>query len=188
MTKKLLAVLAVLVPFAGGAGCGDDHPSRPVDESTNTLVFTRANSSIIPFSPDSRAYVWCGPWEEDIVSTPALHVWFGDPTDPESPGFWLQAVQGDLAAGDTLRFPHDVIWDQPDSALVFVWDRPNELSTSGEGSSGFIVFRQIPCDGSGVVEFTLDAVLDSELGDMPSVGVKGTFRSSVTAPPPWVGR
>lgn len=169
------------------SACSDDKPSTSPPASLNTLEFTREDGSRIDFTAQARTWAWCGPWEDGVVETPALHVWVGDPADRNAPGFWLQAVYGDFVVGDTLRFPNRFVWDQPDSARVFVWDPPNELGTDGEDASGWIVFRQLPCPSEGAVEFAIDAVLASEHGDGPSVVLKGEWRQATTGAPPWVG-
>lgn len=171
-----------------GLACGDDNASKPDGDAGDLPVFARQDSSVIQFPTSARVYVWCGPWEEDNVLTPALHVFHGSVTEMDRPGWDLRAVYGDFASGDTLRFPSSFVWDQPDSAHLFLFDPPNELSTGEAEAGGYIVFRQLPCPGSGAVEFEIDAILGSEYGDLPTVSVRGRFRHAYTGPPPWIGR
>ena len=170
-----------------GAACSDDGsggPGGPGDDEPLFPVFMRADSSVVVFGSSALTYVWCGSWE-DGVDTPALRVFHGS-LDAEHPGWFLQAAYGDFSEGDTLRFPNSFIWDHPDSAFCFLLDPPNELSTNDEESGGYIVFHRMPCPDAGSVEFDIDAVLGSEFAEMPTVGVKGTFRHEYTTPPPWV--
>jgi hypothetical protein len=175
------------------SGCGDDNGSKPHDEDINTLVFTRADSTAIAFAAGSRTYAWCGAWEPGSIDVPALHVWFGSGSTEHSAGWWLRAVVADIAVGDTLSFPNTFVWNEPDSVDVFVWDPPNELSTSEEESSGFVVFQEIPCPDGDRVAFTLDAVIGSEFGGSPAVSVRGRVEADVTDPlwqdaPRWPAR
>lgn len=162
-------------------GCGDDAV-KPSGGTNEPIVFTREDGSEVEFSTAAKAFVWCGPWEHDQVPVPSLHVWFGSP-DP--PGGWvLRAVVGDIEIGDTLCFPNYFIWDQPDSVHIFLLDSPNELATNTEESGGFIIFHRLPCPGGTTVEFSVDAVLGSEYGDMPPVTMRGRFTAQVTGPLP----
>lgn len=166
------------------SGCGDDNSVKPDDHPLNTLVFKRADNSTITFPARARAYVWCGPWEEDYALAPTIHVLYAAPED--STAYWyLQAVLADVVLGDTLRFPNTYISDQPDSASLFILDAPNELSTAEEESSGYLVFESLPCGKTNLVEFNIDAVVGSEYGDMTPASVKGQFRASATGEPSW---
>jgi len=173
--------VALLLIVVAVASCDDDDES-----SANAIVFTREDGSTVQF-PDARTFVWCGPWEADIVPTPTLHVQLVGASRLQGGGWKLEAVYGDFSPGDTLRFPNTFVWDQPDSAFIFLSDPPNELSTAQyEGPSGWIVFHRLPCSGEGEVAFDVDAVLASELADMPWVAMQGSFRHPVTGPPPWL--
>jgi len=164
------------------ASCGDDDTVKPAGGIDNSLVFTREDSSEVEFPAGAEAHVWCGPWEEDEVPVPSLHVWFGSPGEPV--GWELRAVVGDIEIEDTLRFPNYFIWDQPDSAHLFLLDPPNELATDTEESGGFIVFHRLPCPSGTTLDFSIDAVMGSELGGMPPVTVRGRFAAKVTGPLP----
>jgi hypothetical protein len=176
------------------AGCGDDGTVKPSGGPNHPLVFTREDGSEVTFSAAAETFVWCGPWEHDLVPVPSLHVWFGNPENPEQPGGWsLEAVVGDIEIGDTLRFPNYFIWDQPDSVRLSLMDPPNELTTATEESGGFIVFHRLPCPSGTTVDFSIDAVIGSEFSDMPRVTVRGRFIAQVTGPlpagaqAPWLG-
>jgi len=159
-------------------GCEDDKTVNPSIGTNNQLVFVRADSSEIEFTAPLKTSVWCGPWEQDQVQDNSLHVWVTSSTSEN--GWMLKAVVGDIEIGDTLYFPNYFISDQPDSVQIFLLDPPNELATNTEESSGFIVFNSLPCPGGRTVDFSIDAVLGSELGDMPSVTVTGRFTAEET--------
>lgn len=179
--QPLVLASVLLLPLLG---CGDDGPSKPYDGIHGPLVFTRADSSEVEFLNGAEAFVWCGHWEPDLVPVPSLHVWFGIPGQP---GYWsLQAVLSDIALGDSLFFPNTFIWDEPEGVAIYLFDPPNELAADTDESSGFVVFNRIPCQAGSIVDFTIDAVLGSEYGDMPTVAVRGRFIAPVTgAPPGW---
>jgi hypothetical protein len=165
------------------AGCGDDDTVNPPGGISGPLVFTREDGSEVKFPAAAEAYVWYGPWEQDGAPTLSLHVWFGSPG--EFVGWELRAVVGDIEAGDTLPFPNYFVWDQPDGVLLFLLDPPNELATNTEESGGFIVFHRLPYPSGKTVDFSIDAVMGSEYGDMPPVSVRGRFTARVTGPPPF---
>jgi hypothetical protein len=165
------------------AGCGDDRGTGPGDGSVGGLVFTRADSSRVVFPPSSATYVWCGEWESGEVPIPALHVMVVMP-GPAQGYWWLRAVLRDVRTGQPLSFPNDFNWDEPEGAHIFLFDDPNELATDTDDSGGTITFHQLPCPSGSMVDFSIDAVLGSEYGDMPPVSARGRFTARVTAPPP----
>jgi hypothetical protein len=165
-------------------GCGDDGTVNPWLKLDDQLVFTREDGSEINFSISAKTSVWCGPWESEIVPTPTLHVWYG--SSIQTSGWMLRAVLGDVEIGDTLRFPNYFVWDEPDSVHMFLLDPPNELATDTEESFGFIVFHELPCPDGTTVDFSIDAILSSEYGDMPSVKVRGRFIADLTGALPTV--
>lgn len=175
----------VLVAFAAATvaslACSDKTPSGP-GADLNTLVFTRADHSVIAFASGAQVFVWCGPWEEGFVATPSLQILFGGPAQAD-PRWHLRAVVADVAVGQPLPFPNGFIWDQPKDVDVFLADAPNELSTTQSPANGSVTFQRFQCGSGGSVEFSIDAVLGSEFWDGPSVGVSGSFRAAVGQPP-----
>jgi hypothetical protein len=157
---------------------------NPSVGKNNQLVFTREDNSEIEFTAPVKVYVWCGPWENDLVLDTTLHVWFVSSASEN--GWVLKAVVGDIEIGDTLFFPNYFIWDQPDSVHMFLLDPPNELATDTEESSGFIVFHSLPCPYGRNVDFSIDAVIGSEYSDMPSVTVRGRFTAEETGASPLI--
>ena len=166
------------------SGCGDDDATKPGDGSHLSLLFTRADSTLVEFPAGVETYVWCGEWETDVVPVPSVHVWIGT----RSPGeayVSLRAVVSDIEIGEAIQFPNFFIWDQPEGVSMFLFDPPNELATDTEDASGSIVFQEIPCPGGRTLDFSIDAVMGSELGNMPPVAVSGRFTAEATGPPPW---
>jgi len=177
----LVLMLATLLV----SGCGDHSPTGPKGGTATGLVIIRADGSTIQFPPDARVYLWCGPWEEGSVDTLTIHVWYGTcGTGMPAAGWWLRAVHADIVLGDTLWFPNSFVWDQPHGADLFLWDPPNELSTSQPESAGYMIFHALPCGHGDVVEFSIDAVLGSEYHDLRPVTVRGRFRARTTGAPP----
>lgn len=158
------------------AACGSSEPAGP-SAAENDLVFERADGTAITFSDET--HVWCGPWETGEVPVQSVHVLVGGaPT-----GWKLTAVRADVMVGQPVTLPNTFIWDDPDGADMFILDPPNELSTQSDDSSGSITFTELDCSAGGTVAFTIDAIVGSEFGDLPSVSVAGSFSGSVgTAP------
>jgi hypothetical protein len=162
-------------------GCGDDDGTTcNTCGPRNELVFTREDTSEVEFPSSAETYVWCGNWDTE-VEVPALHISFGDP-DVNMTSWSLSAVVADIELDQPLSFPTTGAWDEPEGVRIFVNDPPNELSSYQGESSGTITFRAIPCPGGGTVEFTIDAVLRSELHQGPSVAVGGYFRHELARP------
>lgn len=164
----LLIVIATVL-----ASCGD--PAGP--STQNDLVFQRADGTIINFT--ATTYVWCGAWEEGEVPAPSVHVFVGSTQS----NWKLTGVRADIAVNQPIPFPNNFIWDAPERADLFIFDPPNELSTQSDDSSGSVTFTTLDCSTGGEVEFTLDAVVGSEFGDLPPVSVSGTFSGRVGARP-----
>jgi hypothetical protein len=134
-----------------------------------------------------RPIAWCGP--DDALPGTVLQIaaiegvkrtaddWFS---------YWhVWAVPADVESGRPISFPLDPVWEDRRGAQVFVGDSEtdNEASTAGEDSSGHIVFAHASCEVGAPIEFTVDAVIDSEFFDGDPVEVKGTFRGALERPP-----
>lgn len=141
------------------------------------LVFTRADGIAIRFA--GSPHIWCGPYQED-VSVPAIHVRLATPG--RTAGWRVDAVRRDVVHGQRVSFPLDFVWDSPRGASVFVAAHGNETSSGQEESSGSIRFSRVSCRPGGVVAFTIDATLDSEIGE-PPITVVGRFRGHVSRRP-----
>jgi hypothetical protein len=176
--KRALFLLALLALV----GCGSS--SEPAAEG---LVFERADGSRIEMS--GRPLVWCGPWNDEIPDE-ALQIaavggierkpgerWFS---------YWqLWAVPEHIEGKAVVLFPGSYTFYDPSGVVLFVGDleTKNEASSKGEDSSGQIVFTQASCEVGAPIEFTIDAVIDSEFSDGDLVTAKGTFRGVVEPPP-----
>jgi hypothetical protein len=175
----LLIVLSLALVACGDGGVGSEA-TNPIPEETG-LVFQRADGS--SFETRGHPLVWCGPWN-DVISQHALHVIGGlrhQAGDDWSTYWQLWATPRDVTEGTPVRFPGDYTFDDPSGVVFFVGDAEtgNEASTTGEDSSGKIVFSQFSCDVGSPIEFTIDAVVDSEFGDADPIAVTGTFRGVV---------
>lgn len=140
------------------------------------LVFKRPDGSAIRFTGKPRA--WCGAWDDE-VARPSIHV---DLRNARR-GWELGAVRRDLEVGRRINFPNDFISKRPRGALLFVADAAIEASTAEEESSGSMVFSHVSCRLGGVVEFSIDALLGSELFNGKPVRVSGTYRGHVSKQP-----
>jgi hypothetical protein len=140
------------------------------------LRFTRDDGSVIAFSAKPR--VWCGPWEPG-VNKRSVHV-----TVRGRKRHWdLSAVRADVRPGTRIKFPTDIVFDKPHGAELFVADAPNEASTNEEEASGSMTFTHVSCRHGRVVAFRIDAVLGSELSDLGTIHVSGSFRGHVASAP-----
>jgi hypothetical protein len=150
-----------------------------VSSAEAKLVFKRTNGSVIDFKGTPK--VWCGPWDEHS-SRRSIRVELLAPRR----AWLLRAVQGDVASGRRIKFPTSINYDKPEDALLFVAQRKPliEASTNEEEASGWMAFSQSSCELGGVVEFTIHAILDSELFEGTRVRVNGTFSGQVGEAPP----
>jgi hypothetical protein len=160
---RALALVIVTACAAGGAQAAEAK-----------LSFTRADGSVIHFSAKPR--VWCGPWAQD-VATPAIHV----AVRGHKRHWDLSAVRRDAKPRKRFKFPLDFVFDKPHGVQLFVADAPNEASTAQEESSGSMTFSRVSCRHGGVVAFSIDAVVGSELSNEPAISVSGIFRGRVSA-------
>lgn len=182
-TNSIALCLTIVLASSLITGCGDDDGTAcTACGPENSLVFTRADESVIQFPPSVTPYIWCGDWEPGTVEVPALHIWFKT-ANPEDPGWSLRAVVADIELGEPLSFPITFVWDQPEGVHMFLNDSPNELATDTEDASGTITFHKLPCPAGTTVEFSIDAVLGSELAEMPPVAVTGSFKGTMALSP-----
>ena len=177
--------LFLVAAFAFTA-CGEETLPAP-ERADQGLVFERTDGSRVEMP--GRPLVWCGRWN-DVIPDHALHVAAigGVERQPGEQWFtyWaLWAIPEDIASGAAVAFPGDYTFDDPSGVVLFVGDAEtgNEASTTGEDSSGKVVFSQADCSVGSAVEFTIEAVVDSEFGDAEPITVKGTFRGIVGEPP-----
>ncbi|MEO7996916.1 MAG: hypothetical protein ABI852_05700 [Gemmatimonadaceae bacterium] len=182
--SKHRIALVFLACLSLATACGDDNPANPIGNITNenSLVFTRPDQSKVTFANGTQLYVWCGPWEQGFIATPAVHVeFFG--SGPTDNGWLLTAVVADVKIGTPLAFPNEFIFGQPKNADLFIVDGSNELSTNRLLSSGSITFQKLNCASGGRVEFTIAATVASEFGGGPSLSVSGRLSAPVGQAP-----
>jgi len=147
----------------------------------NNLVFRRQDGSTIQFPPETRSWIWCGPWEAGPSGRPSLHILTADPSGP--PYWRLDAVLADVTLGEPLLFPNDFIYTDAHGVPIFVWDPPNELATWSYESAGSIVFQLLGCGPSEEVQFSINATIGSEFFNGPPITVQGDYRGTVSGPP-----
>jgi hypothetical protein len=185
MVYRVGLLLLLTSVLAGCGGGSQDSPPSPAPHEG--LEFRRADGSRIEMR--GRPLVWCGPWN-DVIPDQALHVAAVGGVE-RKPGeewfsYWqLWAIPEDVEGGAAVGFPGDYTFDDPSGVVLFVGDAQtqNEASTTGDDSSGQAAFSQADCKAGSTVEFTIDAIVDSEFSDGDPVKVKGTFRGVVQAPP-----
>ena len=178
-------MLAVVLVGCGADSRGSEATSPP--SADTGLLFQRTDGSRVEMH--GRPLVWCGPWN-DVIPDHTLHVAAVGGVE-RKPGqdwftYWeLWAIPEDVEGGAAVGFPGDYTFDDPSGVVLFVGDREtkNEASSKGEDSGGQIVFTKASCEVGAPVEFTIEAVVDSEFGDADPIGVAGTFRGVVGEPP-----
>ena len=177
----LLAMLAVMLVGCGAESRGSEATSPP--SADTGLLFQRTDGSRVEMH--GRPLVWCGPWN-DVIPDHTLHVAAVGGVE-RKPGqdwftYWeLWAIPEDVEGGAAVGFPGDYTFDDPSGVVLFVGDREtkNEASSKGEDSGGQIVFTKASCEVGAPVEFTIDAVVDSEFSDGDPLKVEGAFRGVV---------
>lgn len=140
------------------------------------LTFKRLDGSAIRFGVKPR--VWCGPWD-DLVARPSLHV----AARSARRGWELSAVSRDIMLGQPIGFPNEFVSSRPRGAQLFVATPRIEASSAEEEGSGSLTFLRASCEVGDLVEFSVRAVLGSELFGGTRVRVSGTYRGYVSAPP-----
>jgi hypothetical protein len=140
------------------------------------LTFKRLDGSAIRFSVKPR--VWCGPWD-DLVARPSLHV----VARSARRGWELSAVTRDIVPGQPIEFPNEFVSSRPRGAQLFVATPRIEASSAEEESSGSLVFSRASCQVGGLIQFSVRAVLGSELFGGTRVRVSGAYRGYVSETP-----
>lgn len=164
--RSLVVVLLTSSCLLGGASAAEAG-----------LVFKRPDGSAIRFMGTPRA--WCGSWDDE-VARPSIHVGLRS----AGRSWELSAVRRDLEVDRRIDFPNDFVSKRPRGALLFVADGAIETSTAEEESSGSMVFSQVSCRLGGLVEFSIDALLGSELFNGKAVRVSGTYRGHIRSRSP----
>lgn len=176
--KRLISILVVALALV--QGCDSDSSTGPGSPG-DSLVFTRADETPLTF--EGPVVAWCGMWEEGEVPVPSIII---QQSGGSQVGYWqVRAVLADVAPGDPISFPNDFIWNQPSGADLFISDagRGNELSSQTEESTGWIRFTRAGCGEGEWVDFTIDAMIGSEFGDMGGIRVRGSLRAQLTGGP-----
>lgn len=146
--------------------------------AAGSLTFSRADGSPIDFA--GRARAWCGRWSPE-VGRRSVHV---ELLSGRRARWEMRGVLSDLHSHPRVRFPDDFVFDHPRGALLFVAAPGGiEASSAEEESSGSISFSHLGCRRGGVLEFTVQATLGSELFEGETVSVSGTYRGRIGAAP-----
>ena len=164
-----LAALALALLLSGCGGGNDDGAAS--DPDANVLEVTRNDGSRVEFSGTVRA--WC---EKGRVFV--LGGRFPEEDEEHPPAFWyLSAAEGQ----ETIELPAENLLFVFDSA---VGSSGNELSSNEEESSGSVTFREWSCEQGDTVRVDVDATLDSEFHNAPSVDANGQVEAVIGDPIP----
>lgn len=152
-------------------------PSAEAGSATTAgseLRITGPNGAAIAFAGTPR--VWCGPWEPRQRRR-SLHVELRN----RDRAWELRAVLADVARGQRIRFPTEILAERPRGALLFVYQRQPliEASSNEEEASGSLRFSAATCEAGATVSFTVHAALGSELFEGNRARVDGSFTGVV---------
>jgi hypothetical protein len=180
-TKGILVLLAAALSIA----CDKDHGPNaigpvPPTVITDSLAFTRADSTNVTMGATSL--VCCGLYDPSFVNEQAMRIVMYDPAN-QKPGWQILILIDRAQAGAVTTLPTTVV---PPSKVpyvsMFVADLGNELSSDTQESSGTITVHSFRCTPTTIqIDFSLDAILGSEFGGGPSMGVKGAFQATFPA-------
>jgi hypothetical protein len=182
-TWLLPALLVVLLlPACGGDDGGDKtFPTEP--DSTgpppspfveDSLVFRRLDGSVIEMG-DSTLHC-CGLYDPGWANEHAIRVMYWDPTVQKN-SWSMTILTGATVPGSVHTLPiHVVAPHKVPAVLLFV--HGGEYSSEMDDASGSITLHSFECAASTMsVDFSVDAVLDSEYHDGGQITVQGRFRA-----------
>jgi hypothetical protein len=179
--RRLLLPVAVLTLFAA---CGKDekNPVTPVTATTietDSLQFMLGDSVL---EMGSTSLACCGLYDPSFVNERAMRVLFYDPAG-QKPGWQILILIDHAQQGETVSLPTVV---EPPSKIprisMFATTLGNDVSSNAAASTGTITVHSFRCTSVAIhIDFSVDAVLGSELGGGGSITVQGTFRA--TFPP-----
>jgi len=175
--RLLLPALALLL------ACHRDEKPRLLNPGpvttvvVDSLVFTRADSTVLTMG--STPLVCCGLYDPGFVNERAMRIVLYDPAN-QKPGWEILVLIDRAVAGATTTLPTTVV---PPSKVphvsMFVADIGNELNSDSEDSSGTITVHSFQCTATTIqIDFSVDAILGSELGGSPSMRVQGAFQAT----------
>lgn len=178
--------LPLLVVAALSLGCGkEEHGLIPPEtfpgtSVSNSLVFKGADSLVVTMG--TTPFYCCGRYDPSFVNERAMRIVLYDPANQNAS--WQILILIDRAQpGATTTLPTAVV--APSKApyvSMFVSSRGGEWSSDVEESSGAIVVHSFRCSATTIqVDFSVDAVLGSELAGGSSMRVQGTFQATFPA-------
>ncbi|HEX7076869.1 MAG TPA: hypothetical protein VF363_00435 [Candidatus Eisenbacteria bacterium] len=176
----LLLVVAMLF-----LACGKDmgrHATEPVPETVvvNTIVFQRPDSSAVAMGTTPIAC--CGLYDPGFVNEKAMRIVLYDPAN-QGPGWQILILVDRAQAGVTTTLPTSVV--PPSKApyvTMFATTTAGEWSSDTEESSGTIIVHSFRCTSTTIqIDFSVDAVLGSELAGGPQMRVQGAFQATFPA-------
>jgi hypothetical protein len=182
-TWLLPALLAaLLLPACGGDDGGDEtFPTEP--DSTgppptpfveDSLVFRRLDGSVIEMGGSSLHC--CGLYDPGWANEHAIRVMYWPPT-LQTNSWSITILTGATAPGSVHTLPINVVRPHKVPAVqLFV--HGGEYSSETDEASGTITLHSFECAASTMsLDFSVDAVLDSEYSDGSQVTVQGRFRA-----------
>jgi hypothetical protein len=176
----LIPVIGALAVLLLSFGCGDDDPGPtqsdpPENEFSNNLTFTRQGGATM--SSGSEIAICCGIWEPGHIDDNTLKILWGDST-----AAWkLFILVDEVSAGTTYDLA--TIGAAPVQMFIADFSDGNELNSDQSESTGTITINSFSCGPPVTLDVTINATIDSEFHDGPSVTVTGTFTCTVHSNP-----
>jgi hypothetical protein len=179
-TTRILIVAAAL-----SVACSQDEVpttpgSAPTTEIDNSLVFHRADSTIVTMG--TGAVVCCGIYDPTFVNERAMQIAIHDVFNPVP--FWQFLLLTEHAqAGTVTMLPTTLVPPSKVSYVsMFVADTGNQMSSDQAASTGTITVHSFSCTPTSIrIDFDVDAVLASEFAVGAPMRVKGRFRATFPA-------
>ena len=182
--------LLLLVGASLFLACGDDGTAvKPEPEPEpfpgtvvqDSLVFQRSDSTIIEMG--TTPLVCCGLFDPGFVNEPAMRVVLYDSAFQKA-GWQIIILTNRAVPGATTTLPTTVV---PPSKIehvsMFVTTAlGGEWSSATEESSGSIVVHSFQCTSTTIrLDFSVDAILGSEVAGPSPIRARGTFRATFPA-------
>jgi hypothetical protein len=177
VARLLLPSLALLLACHRDGKPGLLNPGTVSTVVADSLVFTRADSTRI--TTGTTPLVCCGLYDPSFVNERTMRIVLYDPAY-QKPGWEILVLIDRAVAGAITTLPTVVVApSKVPRVSMFVADIGNELSSDAEDSSGTITVHSFQCTATAIrIDFSVDAILGSELASSPSMRVQGAFQAT----------
>lgn len=184
ITKKMLSYLfGILLLLVSPScdeecgPCGNGDGSGNKNSVNNNLVFKYGDDTEIAMGDDYA--VCCGIWEPGYNDEAVVKLFFYDYENTLS--FWkIFIVIGEAVRDSAYSLP---LTDSPVKVFFIDKDNGNELNGDNPGSTGTITINSFDCGPPVKTSITVNALVESEIGELESVHLTGSFSCTVYSNP-----